>query len=301
MLGGIQPKKLAEMAKTLDPDGLLQRFLPIVGDNVRRTGIDRAPDASAISGYTNTIQGLAEVTSFADLFDDRVVTLSPEAQQIRLDFERRVNLLLDAPQMSDAWRGHLKKRAASSPACCWCSTCWTTGRPSAKTPPVRRYPAGGRTHLALSRAIRSLTPCSSTKRSLAAVPPGTRHGGRRALFWCSRNPWCDAATCTRSIGRGGRTALRPRAPGRNACPGPVGLVHDGRRRARRADSLAHQSARVRAVPRTRCGRSRAPTEEYARVMASVAERKALNSSSQAGAPARVTARVAPCVAAGVFQ
>ena len=98
-LGGIQPKKLAEMAKTLDPDGLLQRFLPIVGDNVRRAGIDRAPDASAISGYTNTIQGLAEVTSFADLFDDRVVTLSPEAQQIRLDFEKRVNLLLDAPQI----------------------------------------------------------------------------------------------------------------------------------------------------------------------------------------------------------
>ncbi len=30
VFGGVQPKKLSEMAKSLDPDGLLQRFIAIV-------------------------------------------------------------------------------------------------------------------------------------------------------------------------------------------------------------------------------------------------------------------------------
>ena len=109
VLGGVQPRKLAEIARGLDPDGLLQRFIPIVGDNVRRAGIDRRPDEAAVRGYTSTIEGLAEVQDYARPFEQPVVTLSPEAQAIRLEFERRVNNLLDAPQLADAWRGHLNK------------------------------------------------------------------------------------------------------------------------------------------------------------------------------------------------
>lgn len=109
VLGGVQPRKLAEIARGLDPDGLLQRFLPIVGDNVRRAGIDRRPDESAVRGYTTTMEGLAEVQDYGNPFEQPVITLSPEAQAFRFKFEQRVNNLLDAPQLADAWRGHLNK------------------------------------------------------------------------------------------------------------------------------------------------------------------------------------------------
>ena len=150
-------------------------------------------------------------------------------------------------------------------------------------------------------SYRSLTPCGSTKRSLAAVPPGTRHGGQRASFWCSRNPWCDAATFTRSIGRGGRTALR-RASSWTQCVSSPGWA--GARRQKTSKAGRQPGTSIRSCSRGSANAVRQkPSADGtdARVMASVAERKALNSSSQAGAPARVTARVAPCVAAGVFQ
>ncbi len=37
------------------------------------------------------------------------MTLSPEAQEVREVFDRRVMALLDMPTSSDAWRGHLSK------------------------------------------------------------------------------------------------------------------------------------------------------------------------------------------------
>jgi hypothetical protein len=104
VFGGVQPKKLSEMAKSLDPDGLLQRFIAIVGDNVRRMGEDRRPDDAAASSYSDVITGLADMPAEA-----RRVTLSPEAQDVREAFDRRVMTLLDMPTSSDAWRGHLNK------------------------------------------------------------------------------------------------------------------------------------------------------------------------------------------------
>ncbi len=60
VLGGVQPKKMKEINHTLDSDGLLQRFIVVVGDNERRAGVDRAPDANAVSSYETTVVGLAE-------------------------------------------------------------------------------------------------------------------------------------------------------------------------------------------------------------------------------------------------
>lgn len=110
VLGGIQPKRLAELANKLDPDGLLQRFLPVLGDGVRREGVDRPPDAAAVEAYEAAITGLAEAQHGARFFDAApIVTLSPEAQAVRQRSERRTTNLLDLPQMSDAWRSHLAK------------------------------------------------------------------------------------------------------------------------------------------------------------------------------------------------
>ena len=110
VLGGIQPKRLAEISRKLDPDGLLQRFIPVMGDGEYRRGVDRPPDAAAVAAYEAAITGLAEAQPYGGFFESvPVVTLSPEAQAIRQRFERRVVDLQDLPQMSDAWRGHLAK------------------------------------------------------------------------------------------------------------------------------------------------------------------------------------------------
>lgn len=111
VIGGIQPKRLAEISKSLDPDGLLQRFLPIVGDNERRRGVDRPPDAAAVAAYEAAIRGLAESDISGGFFDSApiVVKLSDGAQAIRRRLEDSVSALQDTPQMSDAWRGHLAK------------------------------------------------------------------------------------------------------------------------------------------------------------------------------------------------
>lgn len=111
VIGGIQPKRLAEISKSLDPDGLLQRFLPIVGDNERRRGVDRPPNAAAVAEYEAAIRGLAEADTRGGFFDSApvVVTLSDGAQAIRRCFEDSVSALQDTPQMSDAWRSHLAK------------------------------------------------------------------------------------------------------------------------------------------------------------------------------------------------
>jgi hypothetical protein len=106
VLGGIQPKKMAEMARSLDPDGLLQRFIPIVGDNVRRAGVDRDPDHAAVEAYYAAIIGLAELPNEVA---NGSITLSPAAQLVRVRFDRRLDALLDMPRASAAWCGHLNK------------------------------------------------------------------------------------------------------------------------------------------------------------------------------------------------
>lgn len=111
VLGGIQPKRLAEISRSLDPDGLLQRFIPIVGDNERRRGVDRPPNAAAVAAYEAAIRGLAERDASGGFFDSApvVIALSDGAQAIRRGFEDSISALQDMPQMSDAWRSHVHK------------------------------------------------------------------------------------------------------------------------------------------------------------------------------------------------
>jgi hypothetical protein len=108
VLGGIQPKKLSEMAPSLDPDGLLQRFIPIVGDNVRRRDVDRMPDREAMRAYEDLLAELAELPE-PGFFHCDLVKLSDGAQEVRRRFDERVLTLLEMPNVSAAWCGHLNK------------------------------------------------------------------------------------------------------------------------------------------------------------------------------------------------
>ena len=78
VIGGIQPKKIKEMARDLDSDRLSQRFLPIWGGGVRPPQHDRPPNARAKVAYSNTVRAIAEATP---VFTD-FVCLSPEAQKV---------------------------------------------------------------------------------------------------------------------------------------------------------------------------------------------------------------------------
>jgi hypothetical protein len=105
VLGGVQPKKILEMADDLEADGLLQRFLPILADDRPRPAVDRLPDQAALAAYNETVTAIAQMPSLAD----NPVRLSPAAQAVRRSFESRISALCNLPDISDGWRGHLGK------------------------------------------------------------------------------------------------------------------------------------------------------------------------------------------------
>ena len=105
VIGGIQPRKITEMAHDLDADGLLQRFVPIWGDGERRPGVDRAPDPSAMAGYESAVRQLAD----AEFRAADPVKLSPEAHKVWRPLTERLQALAALPGLSDAWAGHLGK------------------------------------------------------------------------------------------------------------------------------------------------------------------------------------------------
>jgi hypothetical protein len=105
VLGGIQPRKITELARNLDADGLLQRFLLVWGDGGKHKGVDRAPDNEAMLAYSRMIQELA----LADFVFPDPITLSPGAHHVWLALGERIERLEALPGVSDAWRGHLGK------------------------------------------------------------------------------------------------------------------------------------------------------------------------------------------------
>lgn len=105
VIGGIQPRKITEMARDLDADGLLQRFLPVWGDGKRRDGVDRAPDAAAVEAYETAVVQLAQL----NIPGARPVRLSAEAHKVWRQVGDRIATLAALPGMSDAWAGHMGK------------------------------------------------------------------------------------------------------------------------------------------------------------------------------------------------
>lgn len=105
LLGGIQPRKITEMANNLEADGLLQRIIPIFGDGKKRAGADRAPDDTAKAAYYSVVQTLAR----AEKQITNPIRLSQEALTIWRPLTERIEALAELPGTSDAWRGHLGK------------------------------------------------------------------------------------------------------------------------------------------------------------------------------------------------
>jgi hypothetical protein len=103
VIGGIQPKKIREIAGGLDADGLLQRFIPILGDGVRRPNQDREPNAAALRRYSDIVREIAKAEY---VFPD-TIRLSDDAQVVWKPLSERISLLAALPDLSDAWRGHL--------------------------------------------------------------------------------------------------------------------------------------------------------------------------------------------------
>ena len=105
VIGGIQPRVMSKLAKELDADGLLQRFVVVNGDGVRREPADRVPNWSALNAYEALVAG---IISAEFRFPDPI-KLSPEARVAWNAACARIEALFDLQQISDAWKGHLGK------------------------------------------------------------------------------------------------------------------------------------------------------------------------------------------------
>ena len=105
VIGGIQPRKMTEMAPNLEADGFLPRFLPIKGDGKHRASVNREPDRQARKCYYDLIDSLADLCPpFSN-----PVKLSSEAEAVWESLAQHIEMLGGLPDMSDAWSAHLGK------------------------------------------------------------------------------------------------------------------------------------------------------------------------------------------------
>lgn len=102
MIGGIQPDTIRRIAANMTDDGLMQRFMIIVGSNGREH--DRPEDMPASRAFSSLIDHLYAVTGGATS-----VTLTEEAHQIREALNEYVIDLIDYPALPGGLRSHLGK------------------------------------------------------------------------------------------------------------------------------------------------------------------------------------------------
>lgn len=79
VLGGIQPEAIRAIRGRLSDDGLLQRFMVVMGKQAHG-GVDKAPDMKVIDRFKRTARYLYELAA-----PEASYTLSPEAQAIQAD------------------------------------------------------------------------------------------------------------------------------------------------------------------------------------------------------------------------
>jgi hypothetical protein len=105
LLGGIQPGPMRRLARKIDDDGLLQRFI-VVFPQAMVEGVDRRPNYAALARYCQTIVHLVDLTP-----GNRPVVfrLSDAAQTERAVVERLAQNVMLLPEISAAFRGHLSK------------------------------------------------------------------------------------------------------------------------------------------------------------------------------------------------
>lgn len=106
ILSGTQPDRIGKVARELGSDGMLQRFLFVLGDEVERGGgVDEAPDEAAARDYLELVRYLAT----AEMPGRAPVVLAEEAHAVLLEAEGRIRALKHCPGVPGAWAEHVAK------------------------------------------------------------------------------------------------------------------------------------------------------------------------------------------------
>ncbi|MDB5507725.1 MAG: hypothetical protein JWL93_194 [Hyphomicrobiales bacterium] len=105
ILAGTQPEKIRAMTRDLGSDGMLQRFIPIMDDGIRRRGQDEPADREAVEAYSDLVRTLAA----AEYPGAEPIRLSPAAYQVMEAALLEFDTLKDLPGASPAWKGHVEK------------------------------------------------------------------------------------------------------------------------------------------------------------------------------------------------
>ena len=103
MIGGIQPDAIRRIAQNMTDDGLMQRFMIIIGKNAPEN--DRPEDDSAVRAYRDLVDHLYAISAGGD----RVVLLSADAQQVRIRMKAFETELVDYPALPGGLRSHIGK------------------------------------------------------------------------------------------------------------------------------------------------------------------------------------------------
>ncbi len=106
LLGGIQPDVFSRIVSKLDSDGLLQRFMVVIGHNAK-DDIDRQADQRIIQDYADLIEDLQRLRPNSS--EGEVYRLSDEAQEIRKAFMIGIKGLIQSRAVPDPMVGYLGK------------------------------------------------------------------------------------------------------------------------------------------------------------------------------------------------
>lgn len=104
VMGGIQDEVLVKLAKSLDRDGFIARF--IFTTAVEREELDRAPDKEKYAGYADIVERVACIEPPRD---GRAVRLSSDASVYFADVARIAKALRDLPTTPAGLRDNLAK------------------------------------------------------------------------------------------------------------------------------------------------------------------------------------------------
>lgn len=102
MIGGIQPDAIRRIAQNMTDDGLMQRFMIVIGGNT--TEQDRPENTEAYRGFSSLVDHLYAVSGSAD-----PVRLSEPAHQVRERLTAYAAELAEYPALPGGLRSHLGK------------------------------------------------------------------------------------------------------------------------------------------------------------------------------------------------
>lgn len=102
MIGGIQPDAIRRLSQNMTEDGLMQRFMIIIGSNIHEQ--DRPEDTEATEAFASLVDGLYSVQPTSDH-----VTLSEQAHQVRESLNAYTEELIAYPALPGGLKSHLGK------------------------------------------------------------------------------------------------------------------------------------------------------------------------------------------------